>query len=95
MYLSAHHFDGDPTDLVPRYDRMSATFPDESLLLHACVVTDRGISVYDACPSRQTHAEFVTSAVWQNALADAGLAQPRIEELGEVHHWVAPSALTP
>jgi hypothetical protein len=95
VYLSAYHFDGDPTDLTARYDRMAAHFPDEELLLHACVVTDRGISVYDACPSRQVHAEFVASAAWQGALADAGLTPPRLEDLGDVHHWAAARVPTP
>jgi len=94
MYLSVYHFDGDSTDLLARYDRMVANFPDEALLLHACVATADGISVYDSCPDIEAHAEFITSDAWLNALSDAGLPTPRIVGLGDVHHWVAPRVAT-
>jgi hypothetical protein len=93
MFLSAYHFDGDPGALVPAYDAFARTFPPEALELHACVVTTRGITVYDACPTREVFEEFHRSAGFRSAVAAAGLPLPRIEPLGEVHRAVTGRAV--
>ncbi|GAA4848802.1 hypothetical protein ACFQ34_17840 [Pseudonocardia benzenivorans] len=89
MFLSAYHFDGDPTTLVPAYDRMQEGFPPDMFDLHACVVTGSGITVYDGCPSRADFERFAVSPEFRSAVAAAGLPQPRIQPLGEVHYAVA------
>jgi hypothetical protein len=92
MFLSAYHFDGDPARLLPAYDAFAATFPPDALTLHACVVTESGISVYDACPTREVFEEFCHGAAFRSALEAAGLQLPRIVPLGEVHHLAAAGA---
>lgn len=85
MFLSAYHFDGDPAALAAAHDRLYQRFPPESLDLHVCVLVEGGITVFDACPSREVFAAFSQGAEFRQALAEAGLPQPRLEPLGEVH----------
>ena len=93
MFLSAYHFDGEPAALVPAYDAFAGTFPPGALGLHACVLTANGITVYDACPTRQVFEEFHRSAEFRSAVAAVGLPLPRIEPIGEVHHAMASQAV--
>lgn len=85
MFLSAYHFDGDPSRLVAAHQRLLERFPLEALDLHLCVTTDSGIVVFDACPSRAVHEQFSRSPDFLGAVVAAGLPTPRIEPLGEVH----------
>ncbi len=84
MYLSAYHFAGDPTDLIRRHDQGFGAVPAEALLLHVVVVTDRGITVYDACPSREVADAFHHSPELANLLRTSGLPDPLIESIGEI-----------
>lgn len=88
MFLSAYHYDGAAAPLLAAYDRLRAGFPSDAFLLHVCVVTATGITVFDACPSREVFQEFSQNADFRRRTADAGLPQPRIEPLGEVHDAV-------
>jgi len=47
------HFDGDPGELLPAYHRMLGTFGLEALDVHLCITTDGGLTVFDACPTRE------------------------------------------
>ena len=85
MFLSAYHFHGDPTTLAAAHDRLYQRFPPESLHLHVCVLVAGGITVLNACPSREVFSVFSQSAEFREALAETGLPQPRLEPLGEVH----------
>lgn len=85
LFLGAYHFDGEPDDLLAAYDRLLESFPLERLDLHLCVVRDEGLTVFDACPSKAVHDEFVRSREFLGAVAAAGLPAPRTEGLGEVH----------
>jgi len=85
MFLGCYHFDGDPTRLLEGYERMRATYPAESLDLHVCIVRDGGISVYDACPDRETFESFSSSADLAAVLAAADLPPARIERIGDVY----------
>ena len=89
MVLSAYYFDGDPAALVPACDGLATTFPPAALELQTCIVTARGITVYDACPTRAVFEEFHRGVVFRSAVAAAGLPLPRVEPLGEVHRAVA------
>jgi hypothetical protein len=84
MFLGSFEFTGDPDTLVPAYDKLVAAYPD-AVDLHACVVGDHGIVVLDACPSREAFDGFTASAEFLTAVADAGLPQPVVTALGEVH----------
>lgn len=85
MFLSAYHFDGDPAVLAAAHDRLLSAVPPEQLLVHVCVTTGRGITVFDACPSRDVFEAFHVSPEFRAAVTMAGLPQPRVEPVGEVH----------
>ncbi|WP_033290214.1 hypothetical protein [Amycolatopsis jejuensis] len=85
MFLAAYHFDGPSDELLPAYDKLLAGFPADAIVLHACVVRDGGITVYDSCPDRAEFAKFSTDPGFRAAIADAGLPAARIEPLGEIH----------
>lgn len=85
MYLAAYHFTGDPAALLAAHDRFLAADARESVDLHVCVAEDGGILVLDACPSRAAFEGFGDSQEFRSALSAAGLPQPRVEGLGEVH----------
>lgn len=84
LFLAAYHFDGDPRDLLPAYDRLMAGFPPEMTALHVCVERPGGISIYDACPSRADFEAFSTSGEFLGAVAAAGLPAPRVVPVGDV-----------
>lgn len=84
LYLGAVHFDGDPDVLLPGYRRLSERFPIETLDLHVSVRRDDGITIYDACPTREIFDDFTTGETFLGAVAEAGLPVPRVEGLGDV-----------
>ena len=92
MFLGVYRFAGDPDELVPAYDRLLASIPAGMVELQLCVLTADGISVLDACPSREVFDEFSTSDGFAAAVEAAGLPEPTVEPLGEVHHTVLPTA---
>jgi hypothetical protein len=85
MFLGAYHFEGDPGELVGKYDVMRQSFADGDLMLHVCVVGDAGLTILDACPDRETFEAFSTGAEFAAELERAGLPTPRVEPLGVVH----------
>ncbi len=85
MYLSAYHFDGDPAELAAAHDRLTDRFPADALELHVCVLVEGGIVVFDACPSQADFLAFSQSPEFRDGLVSAGLPEPRIEPLGDVH----------
>jgi hypothetical protein len=54
-----------------------------------------GITVFDACPSAEAFASFSQSAGFRQALAGAGLPQPQLDPLGEVHDVSVRDEVTP
>jgi hypothetical protein len=72
MYLGTYTFDGDPDELLARYDRMMAGFPEESLLVQVCVRGTNGITVIDTCPSEAEFRAFSTSPEFHAALGAVG-----------------------
>jgi len=99
MYLSAYHFNGDPTELTAACERTMSHFPADSLadtlLLQVFAVGETGVTVIDACPDKATHEQFVVSPEFRGALVQAGLSEPRVEVLGDVAHaFVRPDAVT-
>jgi len=85
VFLGAYHFDGEPTVLVAAYDRLMRSFPPDAVELHMCIVLATGITVFDACPSRDVFASFSQSDGFLSAVGAAGLPEPRVELLGDVH----------
>ncbi len=86
MFLGSYRFDGDTDRLVAAYDRLMGGFPPDTILWHTCVRREGGITVYDACPSREVFAQFSTDPAVLGAMAAAGLPAPVVEQLGPVHH---------
>jgi hypothetical protein len=95
MFLSAYHFDGQGSELLPAYQRLQASIPPESVQLHVCVAREDGITIYDACPSRTVFEEFHRSPGFLAAVAGAGLPAPRVEPLGEVQAAYLREAVRP
>ena len=85
MYLAAYHFDGDPERLSAAHDTMIAALPADNFALHLCVTRADGITVFDSCPSEADFVAFQADPGFRAAIADAGLPEPRIEPIGEVH----------
>lgn len=85
MFLRAYHFDGDPADLVPAYERFNALFPAEVFTLHTCVITDAGLTVLDTCPTQEIAETFSASPQFTRSLEAAGLPVPRTEGIGTIH----------
>ena len=84
MYLGAVYFDGDPGELLPAYQRMLDKFGLEALDVHLCITTDAGLTVFDACPTREIYEEFTRSETFLGAIAEAGLPIPRVSGLGNI-----------
>lgn len=94
MFLGSYTFDGDPDELTAAYDRLMAGFPQDQILFQSCIRTADGITVYDACPDQPTFAAFSSDASVLGAMSAAGLPEPVVAQLGEVHHThVAPKVL--
>ena len=85
MFLGAYHFEGETRSLLDAYDRLVAQFPPGVIELNVCVARADGITVFDACPSRDVFTGFSQSAEFLAAVATAGLPVPRVEPLGDVH----------
>jgi hypothetical protein len=95
MYLGTYRFQGDPDELLAGYDRMMASFPQESLLVHLCVRGDDGITIIDTCPSEADFRAFSTSAEFRSALGAAGLPEPVVDAVGDVHLARTPAGPVP
>lgn len=85
MYLGIYRFEGDPDALVEAYDRFIDQVPPGDLLWHACTRDATGITIVDACPSREVFRSFSSSPDVLAAFAAAGLPAPTVSELGDVH----------
>ena len=58
MHASIWKFDGDPDDLLARYDAMIAEIPRANMKLHLCLRAPDGIVVVDTCPTREAFEAF-------------------------------------
>jgi hypothetical protein len=85
VFLSAHRFDGDLTQLVAARQRLLERFPLDGLDLPLGLTTDTCIVVLDACPSRAAHEEFSRSPQFRGAVTAAGPPTPPLKPLGEVY----------
>lgn len=52
MVLGAYHFDGHADELLPAYHRLLEVLPPGAVQLQLCVGTERGLTLFDTCPSR-------------------------------------------
>jgi hypothetical protein len=79
MYLGIYRFRGNPDELLPAYDRLMAEVGGDAIHLHACAVEEDGITIYDACPTREAFESFSASAEFRAAAGIAGLPEPSVE----------------
>ena len=77
MYLGIYEIDGDPAELLAAYDRLIGMMPEAQVVFHACAVREDGITVYDACPTKEVFEQFSTSPEFRGATEAAGLPWPR------------------
>jgi hypothetical protein len=84
MYLGVVYFDGDPGELLPAYLRMLEKAGLEALDVHLCITRDDGLTVFDACPTKEIYEEFTGSETFLGAIAEAGLPAPRVSGLGDL-----------
>jgi hypothetical protein len=85
MFLGIYRFEGKGEELGAAYDRLIATIPHEGLHLHICARGDQGLVIYDACPTREVFESFASSEQMRGAMASAGLPEPEIDLVGDVH----------
>jgi hypothetical protein len=88
MFLGAYHFDGHADELLSAYHRLIDGFPPGAVELQLCVGTERGLSLFDTCPSRAVFEAFSGGDPLRAALAAAGLPKPRVEQIGDVQYSV-------
>ena len=84
MYLSRYDFAGDPDTVHSALSRVLEKIPTDDVLLNIAVRTESGVSLFDACPDRDTFVAFSTSDEFKTLLAEAGLSAPTITPLGDV-----------
>ncbi|MGW8246846.1 MAG: hypothetical protein ACWGOV_01940 [Acidiferrobacterales bacterium] len=85
MFLGIYRFEGDSDKLLSAYEKLLQMMPPENMHLQVCVSDGKGISIFDACPTREIFEAFSNSPDLQAALQGAGLPQPEIAQVGEVH----------
>ena len=61
MHCSIWTYEGDPDDLVARYEALLADIPAENMRFSACARTPTGIVIFDTCPSKEVYDAFVAS----------------------------------
>jgi hypothetical protein len=79
MHASISTFQGDPDDLLARYDAALAELGRANIDLQLCLRTDDGIVVIDTCPSREAFEAFYNGGPFRSMLARHGLPDPVIE----------------
>ncbi|MDX5151161.1 MAG: hypothetical protein R3188_01675 [Acidiferrobacterales bacterium] len=85
MFLGIYRFKGDAGELLSAYEKLLQMMPPENMHLQVCVSDGTGISIYDACPTREIFEAFSSSPDMQAALQGAGLPKPEVSQLGDVH----------
>ncbi len=81
MHLGIYEFAGDPDELVPAYDRLIASIPQGNTSWHLCAIRGDGITIFDTCPSEAVFESFSTNPGFHQAMASAGLPEPKITGL--------------
>jgi hypothetical protein len=85
MFLGSYRYEGEPSQLLPAYERLLAQLDTSAFHVHVCAADATGITVLDACPDEATFDAFSTSADFTGACAAAGLPRAVVTRLGEVH----------
>lgn len=84
MHASIWRFQGDPDELVGRYESMLGDVPASSMRLHICLRAADGIVVVDTCPTEAVFQDFAAGP-FAALRARHGLPEPREVEDFPVH----------
>jgi len=84
MFLGTYRFEGKVDELAPRYEKLIASVPKESLHLHVCVRDTGGLTIYDTCPSREIFQSFSSSDFFHDTIKSVGLPAPLVTMVGDV-----------
>lgn len=76
MHCSIWTFEGDPDDLVARYEALIAEVPAENMRFSACARTPTGMVMFDTCPSKEVFDAFFASEDVKALFARHGLGRP-------------------
>jgi hypothetical protein len=84
MHASIWRFQGDPDDLLRRYDAALASVPAANMRLHLCLRGRDGIVFIDTCPSAEIFEAFAAGP-FRQLLAAHGLPEPERVDDYPVH----------
>jgi hypothetical protein len=73
MHGSFWKFEGDPDDLLERYDALVADLPLEQIRLHFAMRTPDGLMVVDTCPTEEQFRSFISGEWFAELRAKHGL----------------------
>ncbi|HEY1593953.1 MAG TPA: hypothetical protein VGF74_01050 [Thermoleophilaceae bacterium] len=85
MHASIWKFNGDPDDLLRRFDAMSAEIPSENIRLQLVLRASDGFVLVDTCPSKEVFDGFVQSDAFNGLRVRHGLPEPDELEDFPVH----------
>lgn len=80
MHASIWRFDGDPDDLVRRYEAMVAEIPVANMRLHLCLRAAGGIVLVDTCHSQDAFEAFASGDGFRALLRRHGMPEPELLE---------------
>jgi hypothetical protein len=81
MHAALWKLEGDPDDLLCRYDALIAETPTSGFTAHLCLRAPDGIVIFDTCPTRQAFEQFAASEDFAAARRRHGLPDPaRIDD---------------
>jgi hypothetical protein len=80
MHASIWKFNGDPHDLLARYEAMLAEIPMSNMELQLCLRAPDGLLLVDTCPSREAFEAFAASPEFAALRARHGLPEPESVE---------------
>jgi hypothetical protein len=86
VHASIWKFDGDPDDLLARYDAMIAEIPQANMKLHLCLRAPDGIVMIDTCPSRDAFEAFANGEAFRALRERHGIPDPSELTDHPVHH---------
>jgi len=84
MYASIWRIEGDPDELVRRYDAMLADVPHANMRLHLCLRAGDGIVIVDTCPSQAAFEAFADGP-FRTLRERHGLPEPKRVDGFPVH----------
>lgn len=84
MYASIWTLDGEPDELLRRYDAMVADIPPGNMRLHLCLRARDGLVIVDTCPSQAAFEAFADGP-FRTLRERHGLPEPKRMDGFPVH----------